>query len=586
MKKALSLTIYGVLLVAFPWCNDPWMAPRLFILALGALVMWWRVVKDCHWTRSTRMDWPALGLLTVAFASFIVNGSPWAGFYGQYRQLALGLQPMMLYFLVAYAVCHHPKAYAWSTMDAASRAAVLLVGLAIFQAAIEGEPFMGTYLPGGRPIASLGSPVFLSAVLAVIAPLALHGILERGKDPVILILIGVGLALTRTRGGCIAAVVGCGAYMVMTHRLRWQLIAGVVAMGLFFGTRIPVKQKGDSMRLATYRSAFEAIADKPLLGFGPDNFLEAFYKHENLAWFRGVKTTLSVQDHAHNDVLEVAATLGLLGLLFYVVLILSVFVCESPARLGFNGEGAALRGSLAALWAASWFNPVPLPALALGAIVTGHLLKESPTLEIHDGARPRHFGFGVALMVFMLVSIFTVADMAYNASIESFHAGNTLGGVRWLRMATSMNPGESRYQSTALESLFSMAASNKKVRSQLIEEAVLIAADEARRAPRSIVAAEHLGGARLIYSAHGGADYYLPAAITELERSLTLAPMYTGSMQFLLQAYRAHGDRQKYEALAKRYREIVAASSGRHDEYEKAVRYCKFCRKEWPHKGE
>ena len=73
-----------------------------------------------------------------------------------------------------------------------------------------------------------------------------------------------------------------------------------------------------------WRDAVPMIADRPFFGYGPDNFLEPFerYKSDELAAFfpegQGV-------DKAHNELLQVAATTGLLGLAAYLWIFVSYF---------------------------------------------------------------------------------------------------------------------------------------------------------------------------------------------------------------------------------------------------------------------
>jgi type IV pilus assembly protein PilA len=68
------------------------------------------------------------------------------------------------------------------------------------------------------------------------------------------------------------------------------------------------------------------ILDRPLLGYGPDNFKEPFepYISEEL---EALLTTYSVQfvDRTHNELLQVSATTGLLGLAAYLWVFVSYF---------------------------------------------------------------------------------------------------------------------------------------------------------------------------------------------------------------------------------------------------------------------
>jgi O-antigen ligase len=87
-----------------------------------------------------------------------------------------------------------------------------------------------------------------------------------------------------------------------------------------------VPQGGDvsvTTRLMMWRDTVPMIMDRPVLGYGPDNFAEPFERYEGddlRAFFPG-----DVIDKAHNEFLQVAATTGLLGLAAYLWIFVSYF---------------------------------------------------------------------------------------------------------------------------------------------------------------------------------------------------------------------------------------------------------------------
>ncbi len=72
-----------------------------------------------------------------------------------------------------------------------------------------------------------------------------------------------------------------------------------------------------------WRDTVPVITERPLLGHGPDNFAEPFERHEgeDLRAFFGEQ----VVDKAHNEILQIAATTGLLGLAAYLWIFVSYF---------------------------------------------------------------------------------------------------------------------------------------------------------------------------------------------------------------------------------------------------------------------
>jgi len=83
------------------------------------------------------------------------------------------------------------------------------------------------------------------------------------------------------------------------------------------------------IRLYTWRDTVSMLLDRPLLGFGPDNFGRPFYtsymSEELIAAITAPEGAFSAMDKVHNDLLQVAVTTGILGLAAYVWIFVSYF---------------------------------------------------------------------------------------------------------------------------------------------------------------------------------------------------------------------------------------------------------------------
>jgi putative inorganic carbon (HCO3(-)) transporter len=66
-------------------------------------------------------------------------------------------------------------------------------------------------------------------------------------------------------------------------------------------------------RLAIWRTALDIFVHNPLLGVGPGNFHEGYIKYRELRYGHNYS-------HAHNDILNVAAETGVIGLAFFLIL--------------------------------------------------------------------------------------------------------------------------------------------------------------------------------------------------------------------------------------------------------------------------
>ena len=85
-------------------------------------------------------------------------------------------------------------------------------------------------------------------------------------------------------------------------------------------------------RLASWETGLRGVAERPLLGWGPENFVVVFGRYA-----RGLATTSESHDRAHNKLIEVAATTGLAGLSLWLALWgLAVVVFLRAARNIWN----------------------------------------------------------------------------------------------------------------------------------------------------------------------------------------------------------------------------------------------------------
>ncbi len=138
-----------------------------------------------------------------------------------------------------------------------------------------------------------------------------------------LLALFAGLAFTRSRSGLLAALVGCAAQLVLVglrperRRIAWAGLAGLLlALGFVatsgfeagFGRLLGLPGTGGSasMRLSAMERTFVLWQLSPWTGVGAGSFAAAFPLVQNEA-------TSGVWTHAHNDWLELLATMGVVG---------------------------------------------------------------------------------------------------------------------------------------------------------------------------------------------------------------------------------------------------------------------------------
>ncbi|MDQ3862093.1 MAG: O-antigen ligase family protein [Actinomycetota bacterium] len=203
---------------------------------------------------------------------------------------------------------------------------------------------MGTLRPLQIPVATL-----MLAVTAAIMASAVFGNLSFPPYLMIfltiyVVVVGVILWFSDLRPTVVGPLLVALAVLMV--------VAGTVAVMMVSNNmdlldRTVVGRKGElssQIRLYIWRDTVPMILERPLLGHGPDNFAEPFKAHidEDLKAALGQAHTV---DRAHNDLLEIAATTGLLGLTAYIWIFVSYF--SNAYRYG-GWPLAALSGALLA----------------------------------------------------------------------------------------------------------------------------------------------------------------------------------------------------------------------------------------------
>lgn len=215
------------------------------------------------------------------------------------------------------------------------------------------------WYPGTRVFSTLGWPLWLAAYLSLMtgAALALYFLSEARWERWLwlaaMAFMSAAWLYTYSRGPMLAAAVTVPVVLFLAYRrlgsvkpLLWPLavVLATVMVAQFlsphstnvlnrFGdanlapTLEEIPEGGDlsvTTRLLMWRDTIPVILERPLIGHGPDNFAEPFKRHESeqlRAFFPGGETI----DKAHNELLQVAATTGLLGLAAYLWIFVSYF---------------------------------------------------------------------------------------------------------------------------------------------------------------------------------------------------------------------------------------------------------------------
>lgn len=261
---------------------------------------------------------------------------------------------------------------------------VLLSGLAlsVLVGALQATGAIRGPLAGyveGRASGLTDSPIYLGplAAAAAVLAVALTPALRRWylMAPVVgYFVMAVNLSGTRVALGALVA----GGALAARRLTRQQLMAVVAAAVIGFGVgsmlpttgsvsqRVSADVSGEGVsgitpRLDAWKAAATALQDRPLTGYGPGQFLHATTPHLSLEFARSEGPERVFID-AHNVIVEIATTTGLIGLILFG------WVVVSMAR-GARGPLAMFGLVVAFTWL---LEPIaiytaPLVLLALGA---------------------------------------------------------------------------------------------------------------------------------------------------------------------------------------------------------------------------
>ncbi|BAN01439.1 hypothetical protein YM304_11250 [Ilumatobacter coccineus YM16-304] len=210
----------------------------------------------------------------------------------------------------------------------------------------------------GRPIdidvssdrlgGTYGSPAYLGAACCVLVPVAIGLAADRELSPTrrgVASAVGVGLVFATVGSGSRAAFVGLLATAVVVAVVRrgtiaagvrrfagWRVVGIVAAVvGVAGGVAVAVgrgvfeRSAGFGTRFDEWGLALRAIAERPLLGAGPEGYRIAAFELVDDDYVRRFGERVMV-DRAHSGVLDVAVASGLVAALLYAALMLAVGV--------------------------------------------------------------------------------------------------------------------------------------------------------------------------------------------------------------------------------------------------------------------
>lgn len=372
-KFFLYASVFSVVVVLpdtyFPFIGGKYYFFRLTVEIAAALtLLWWAFANGDLYARFRRAAKQPLFLAVSVFVLVFVLASLFAydshaAFWSNYERGEGGFQMLHYYLFFVLLTLLFQEEKEWKLLFKLSLiAAGAIIAYGLLSAA--GVPsVLGPYYTPTGPVAtnfwgrlfypvarfqgSLGNPSYVAPYLmfAMFYALWLWFLekAERWKFWFYIALLAVFLIffiLTQTRGafvGLAAGIVVYWLYELMVNR-RYRRgaaisLAAILLLGgvLFSFKNVPVihnspigrvleidlKESSLQTRLWTWNSAWQGFKERPLLGWGPENFSAVFDKYFDPRHYSslGAETWF---DRAHSLIFDYLTEIGILGFLSYL----------------------------------------------------------------------------------------------------------------------------------------------------------------------------------------------------------------------------------------------------------------------------
>jgi O-antigen ligase/cytochrome c-type biogenesis protein CcmH/NrfG len=334
----------------FPYITGKAFAFRIIVEIIVAVWAVLAILNLKYRPRRSPVLFAVIGLVAVSTLATVFGSNPYHSFWSNFERME-GLVTylhLLGYFVVMISVLKTQKLWSWFLN--LSLAVSLIVGfLALNQ-------WLGHQEGGFRADATLGNPIYLAVYALIHFFLALY-IVVRSSEKWPKVIYGIialfeilVIYLTATRsallglvGGIFVATLLVALFERERPRLRRSAIGISLAVligvgGFWLAKDAPLIQGNPVLsrlanislqdgttrhRLIVWSMGWQGVKERPILGWGPENFNLVFNKYYDPALY-GAETWF---DRSHNILIDWLVHAGILGLVSYLGLFAVAVYC-------------------------------------------------------------------------------------------------------------------------------------------------------------------------------------------------------------------------------------------------------------------
>ncbi len=341
------LPLYVSYSMPFPFITGKNFAFRILVEIAAVLWLGLTVLNKEYRLRNSTMLLLVMAFTFIVGLADLLGVNPYKSLWSGYERMEgyLTILHLGLYFIIVKSILRTGKDWIFFL-----NIFVLVSVLVNSNVLLQKFGYIGDVDGGFRHGGTIGNPAFLAAYLLLTIFLSMILMVKAKVNwlkSVYSATIGLDLLLiyySATRGVILAVIVGMISFSLFyvfgkSNHMRERLfkkiaisvLGGIIILSiLFFALRdttlinqnktlsriaaISTSDPTVQFRLIAWEIAWEGIKERPILGWGQENFLNVYTKYYNPKLY-GLETW---GDRAHNIVLDWLINAGFLGLLFYI----------------------------------------------------------------------------------------------------------------------------------------------------------------------------------------------------------------------------------------------------------------------------